>query len=260
MIAVFNAELLKLRRRRLAIAVAAGALVFAAITSIVVFLSAQSTGGERGATTLGTLAEAGGASEAFAVGTSFTGILVLVLFIANFSSEFSQGTFRTLLMREPRRVALMAGKLAALLAFAAVVLALTEVLTVAVSAVVAPTQDVSTAAWFTLTGLGDAASAYATSLLSVAGWASLGVALAMVIRSAPIALGVGIAWSGPYEHLVADVWTSASLWFPGLLLEALAAGGTDDVAYSRALALIAIYVTAALGAAAWGFARYDITA
>ena len=132
MIRMFKAELLKLRRRRVAIAVAISALAFAAIAPTAVFLSATAAGepgSQRGAT-VESLGQAGGATEAFSIGVSFAGILVLVLFIANVAGEFSQGTFRTLLMRQPRRVALLAGKMAALLVFAAGVLALAEVLTV----------------------------------------------------------------------------------------------------------------------------------
>lgn len=71
----------------------------------------------RGAT-VASLGQAGGATEAFSIGVSGAGILVLVLFIANVAGEFSQGTFRTLLMRQPRRVGLLAGKMAALLVLA----------------------------------------------------------------------------------------------------------------------------------------------
>lgn len=262
MIGVFKAELLKLRRRRIVIAVGVGAFAFAAVASIAVFLSAEAepSHGARGdTTTLETIGQAGGATEAFSTATAFTGILVLVLFIANFSSEFSQGTFRTLLMREPRRVGLLAGKLAALLAFAAVALALVEILTIGISTVIAPTKDISTSDWFTLDGAGEAAGAYATAVMGVTAWASLGVALAMIVRSAPIALGIGIAWSGPFEHLVSDVWTSAHQWFPGLLLEAFAVGGNDEVDAARAAVMVAAYTIVALGVAALTFARRDIT-
>ena len=163
---------------------------------------------------------------------------MLVLFIANVAGEFSQGTFRTLLMRQPRRVALLAGKMAALLVFAAVVLLVAEILTVLASAAIAPTQDVSTASWFGLDGLGEAAGDYATALFGVAAWASLGMALAIFVRSIPVALGIGIVWSGPFEHLLEDAWATASQWFPGLLLEALAAGGTAEVSSTRALVLV----------------------
>ena len=69
-------------------------------------------------------------AESFSTGVSFLGILVLVLFVANFGGEFSQGTFRTMLMRQPHRLGLLAGKMGALLLFAASVLALAELLTI----------------------------------------------------------------------------------------------------------------------------------
>jgi ABC-type transport system involved in multi-copper enzyme maturation permease subunit len=258
---MFKAELLKLRRRRVAVAVIVSALAFAAVASTAVFVSATDAGAspsQRGAT-VESLGQAGGATEAFAIGASFAGILVFVLFIANIAGEFSQGTFRTLLMRQPRRVGVLAGKMAALLVFAAVALALAELLTVVASTAIAPTQDVSTASWFGIDGLGAAAGDYATAMFGVAAWASLGMALAVFVRSIPVALGIGIVWSGPLEHLLEDGWAAASQWFPGLLLEALAAGGTADVSATRALVLVAVYVAAAVSAAAIVFSRRDIT-
>jgi ABC-2 type transport system permease protein len=262
MISMFQAELLKLRRRRVAVVVLASALAFAALSSLVVFLSAAGPG-ERPAArgvTIAELSQAGGATEAFSIGASFIGILVLVLFIANVAGEFSQGTFRTLLMRNPRRVGVLAGKMAALLVFAAGVLALGEILTVAASAVLAPSQGVATGSWFGLDGLGQAAGDYGRALLGMTAWASLGMALAMFVRSIPVALGIGIVWSGPLEHLTQDAWGAATQWFPGLLLEALAAGGTDDVSVGRALLTVGVYVALAVSAAAFVFARRDVTA
>jgi ABC-2 type transport system permease protein len=260
MIRSFKAELLKLRRRRVALVAAVGALAFAVIASTAVFLAATETAepGDRGAT-IESLSQAGGATEAFALGVSFTGLLVLVLFIANLAGEFSQGTFRTLLMRQPRRLALLAGKMAALLVFIAGVLALAELLTVGASAAIAPSQDVVTSSWFGLDGLGQAAGDYGTAMLGVTAWALLGMAIAVFVRSIPVALGIGIVWAGPFEHILQDSWTSADSWLPGLLLESVAAGGTDEVAFGRALALVAVYLAVAVSAAAVVFARRDVT-
>jgi ABC-2 type transport system permease protein len=257
MIRMLKAELLKLRRRRVAIGLAGAALAFAAVASIAVFLSATDKPSQRGAT-VESLSQAGGATEAFSIGASFAGILVFVLFIANVAGEFSQGTFRTLLMRQPRRIGLLAGKMTGLLLFAAVGLALAELLTAAASTAMAPTQDVSTASWFGVDGLGQAAGDYATALFGVAAWGLLGMTLAVVVRSIPVALGIGIVWSGPLEHLLQDAWSAASQWFPGLLLEALAAGGTTEVSSGRALTLVSLYVAAAATAAALVFARRDV--
>lgn len=262
MISMFKAELLKLRRRRVVVASMLSALAFAALSAIVVFLSAPGPGervGARGAS-VAELSQAGGATEAFSIGASFIGILVLVLFIANVAGEFSQGTFRTLLMRQPRRVGLLAGKMAALLVFAAVVLVVCELLTVAASLLIAPSQDVATSSWFGLDGLGHAAGDYGRALLGATAWASLGMALAVFVRSIPVALGIGIVWSGPLEHLTENAWAAAAQWFPGLLLEALAAGGTDEASVARALTLLGVYVAVAAGLAALVFARRDVTA
>lgn len=51
-------------------------------------------------------------------------------------------------------------------------------------------------------GLATAAGDAGRVALSWGAWATLGMALAVLMRSAPIALGAGIAWSGPFEHLL----------------------------------------------------------
>jgi ABC-type transport system involved in multi-copper enzyme maturation permease subunit len=258
----FRAELLKLRRRRIDVAAALGALAFALIATVAVLLSAEParSGGPtaRGAPTLESLASSGGAVEAFSTGVSFLGILVLVLFVANFGGEFSQGTFRTLLMRQPHRIGLLAGKMAALLLFAGAILALAEVLSIGGSLALAPGQDIATVSWLTLDGAGEAASAYGTALLGIAAWATLGATLGVLLRSVPLALGIGIAWSGPIEHLTSDVWSGALQWFPGLLLESWAVGGTDDVSAAHAALVLSIYVIAAATTAALVFRRRDL--
>jgi hypothetical protein len=119
---------------------------------------------------------------------------------------------------------------------------------------------VSTSEWFTLTSFREAAGDYARTLSVVCGWALLGMALGLAARSTPVALGIGIAWAGPFEHLFQDAWTAASRWFPGLLLEALAVGGTQEVSFPRAAALTTTYVIVAAGAAAALFTRRDVTA
>ncbi len=185
--AAFHAELIKLRRPRVLASAAALALGFALTASLAVLLSA----GDGAA--VADLEAPGGGTQALAMGAPFTGILVFVLFIAAIATEFSQGTFRTLLLRQPRRLALLAG--------------------------------------------------------------TLGMALAVGVRSVPIALGIiGIAWSGPFEHLLADVWAAAQDWFPGLLLEDLAEGD----AAARTPLTLAVYLALAAGGAALALRRRDV--
>jgi hypothetical protein len=86
------------------------------------------------------------------------------------------------------------------------------------------------------------------------------MALGVIVGSTPLALGVGVAWAGPFEHLTEDARSAADDWFPGLLLEALAAGGTGEVSLSRALLLVGVYPGAAAALAALVFRRRDVTA
>ena len=111
-----------------------------------------------------------------------------------------------------------------------------------------------------LAALGAAAADYGAVLLWITGYAVLGTTVAVLLRSVPLALGVGIAWAGPIEHLVQDAWAPANRLFPGLLLEAFVAGGTPEVTAGRALATVAAYAVAAAVLASVVFARRDVTA
>ena len=57
-----------------------------------------------------------------------------------------------------------------------------------------------------------------------------------------------------------NAWTAAGRWFPGLLLEAFAGGGTTAVTASRALATVAAYVLIAAAIALVVFDRRDVAA
>jgi ABC-2 type transport system permease protein len=97
-------------------------------------------------------------------------------------------------------------------------------------------------------------------LFWITGYAVLGTTLAVLTRSVPIALAVGIAWAGPFEHLLADAWDPAYRIFPGLQLEAFVAGGTVDQDATQAFVTIAAYVAVAAAVAGLSFSRRDVTA
>ena len=84
--------------------------------------------------------------------------------------------------------------------------------------------------------------------------------VAVLVRSVPVALAIGIAWAGPFEHILQDAWDPASRIFPGLLLEAFVVGGTPDVSAARAFAVVAVYAAVAATIAGTVFTRRDVTA
>lgn len=261
MIRTFRAELVKLGRRRVLLVAGVAAVVFAIGGAVIVLTSAEpaATAPPGRGVTLEELADPGGGTEIFRNAVSFAGFFVFVAFTGAVAVEFGRGTFRTMLLRQPRRVRLLAGKMGALLAFAAVVLAVTEAFTWIAARLLAPSQDVATDDWVGLAALGDGLVDFAAAVYWVAGYALLGMTLAVLVRSVPIALGVGIAWTGPFEHLLQEAWSGASKIFPGLLLEAFAAGGTPDVTAWQAFASIAVYATVGAAIAAAVFASRDVT-
>jgi ABC-type transport system involved in multi-copper enzyme maturation permease subunit len=259
---ITHAELLRLVRKRTAILAGTAAVLFAAIATIAVFASARDAGvrSRRQGTTLAALAGHGGGTEAFAVGASFTGFLVFVTMIALVSGEFTGGTFRALLTRDPRRARVLVGKVAGILLVAAATVALIEVLTFVASLIVAPTQDIPTSDWFTLASAGDALRDYGTALAGVTGWAVFGTLLAVIFRSTPIALAVGFAWAGPFENITVDSWSTGYRVFPGQVLGSLIQGGTAELGLGRALVTGTLYVVVAAVVALMLFTRRDVTA
>jgi ABC-2 type transport system permease protein len=261
MIAALRAELVKLRRRRVLVVTAATMLLFSVGSTAILLAAAEQTGDPRGrGVTVASLSDAGGGTELFTTAVSFAGTFLFVVFVGAIAVEFSRGTFRTMLLQEPRRLRLLAGKMAGLLVFAAIVLAAAEALTWLAARLLAPSWDVPTGEWISTVALGDALTDYGSVLFWVTGYALLGLALAVLVRSVPIALAIGIAWAGPFEHLLQDAWSPAERLFPGLLLEAFVAGGTQDVSASRALLTVSVYLMIAATIAATSFARRDITA
>jgi ABC-2 type transport system permease protein len=72
-------------------------------------------------------------------------------------------------------------------------------------------------------------------------------------------MAIGIAWAGPFEHLLQDAWNPADRLFPGFLLEAFVTGGTTEVSASRVLVTVTVYLLIAT-IAATTFARRGVTA
>ena len=258
---VITAQLGRFLRLRTAIVVAVGALAFGLVATLSVFSSptTATTIGRRGGAPLAELIGTGGGTAAFAIGASFAGFLVFVSVIALVASEFSGGTFRALVMRQPHRLRVIVGLLAAILVVAAGIVAVCEVVTFLLGLVIAPANGISTSEWFSVASLGQGMRDYATVLAGVTGWAIFGTTLAVIFRSVPLALGVGFAWAGPFENIVVDSWHTGFRVFPGQVLGSLIRGGTADLAMGRAIATALVYTAIAAGVCLALVARRDVT-
>jgi ABC-2 type transport system permease protein len=262
-IATFHAEWRRLAEPRTVLGSALLALVCAFGGAAIVLAAAEpASRTPRGAfsPTLERLAASGGGTEIFRFAAAYGGTLTFIVFVGLFASEYARGTYRTMLLHQPRRVALLAGKLAGLLAFAALLLAALEVVTWAAARLEAPAFGVSTAQWTGDGALGSALADYGMVMLWVTGYAVFGVTVAILVRSVAPALAIAVAWAGPLEHLTNRAWSPAREWFPGLLLEAVGEGGTGGVTATRAAAGAVGYIVVFAVITTVVFSRRDVTA
>ena len=263
---IIHAELLRLLRRRTVVIAAVGAAAVRRRWPRSPCSRRPSDGvapSRRGGTTLAALAGHGGGTEAFAVGASFVGFFVFVTFIALHRRRVLRRHVPGPAAARPAPAAgdrRQARRHPASWPPASSPLA--EVLHVRrCRSLVAPAQDIVDRRLV----LARAASAtpcrdYATVFAGVAGWAVFGTTLAVIFRSAPLALGVGFAWAGPFENIVVDSWKTGYRVFPGQVLASLIRGGTVELAMGRAAVTAAAYAAVAAVAALVLVSRRDVTA
>ena len=260
-----RAELLKLWRPSVIYGGIVGMLGLSMFATALIFATAKNTpgppplvnGNELGST-IGILSQAGGLTRGFATAAGFLGIVWLVLFITSVTSEYGLGTIRVLVVRQPHRARLLSGKLVALFVCVAVGLLVAEIGGIVAAVIAAHLRGVSTAQWFTSSGLARVGSDYANALLTAVLYGAIGTTLGVLIRATPLALAAALVWALPLEHIINLAWNGASQWFPGLLFDAIAAGGTSLVSYERALLLGTVYGAAALLMGGIIFVRRDV--
>ena len=145
---------------------------------------------------------------------SFIIAVALIMVTANLAAEWSQGTWRNLLVREPRRLRLLAGTMLALMLFVLGSVTLTLVLSSVLILVLAHAQGVQTAAWTSSAGLSAWLAFFGNEVLCLIGVCLLGMLIAVLTRSTGIAVGIALAYVLVPEGVIAMVWNEGSRWFP----------------------------------------------
>jgi ABC-type transport system involved in multi-copper enzyme maturation permease subunit len=183
------------------------------------------------------------------------GVVSLALFSISVARDFELGTIRNLLVGEPRRAVLLAGKLLAVGAYVVGGVAIASAFAATLAFVLAPSQEVSTDAWSLSASLGTIGTVAVTGIL----FGLLGAAIAMVTRSAAISITAGVAYLLIVENLLGLIWDAAGEWLPAGIFEAFAQGGTSSVSFEKSVALAAAYATVALVTLFVIFTRRDVT-
>jgi hypothetical protein len=90
------------------------------------------------------------------------------------------------------------------------------------------------------------ARAWVTSFSASVVWGIIGLVLALISRSAAVAISVGVGWVLLLETIVKTASSDAGKWLSGTTLSALAQGGIDDLSFASALQLGSVYAVGGL--------------
>lgn len=259
---IFFAEWRKLRRPTLLLGTLGAVAFFSVLVSSVLFLMIDSPqgNGDRGMRiTREMLSLPGGATESFSSIGNLLGIIALCVFAAQTAQEYSLGTLRNLLVRQPGRIRILVGKLASMKVFAMIMTFVSAVLSIGVSYALAGGQNVSTELWFNADGRLDIAQTLLNVFLSILGFGIIGMVLGIVLRSPISSISLGVLWLLIIENIVGALKSSTLNWLPGYQLGTIATGGSETVSYSHALTLSGVYVGVALVIATVLFTKRDVS-
>jgi ABC-type transport system involved in multi-copper enzyme maturation permease subunit len=261
MFKVFFAEWRKLRRPTLFFGTFAAALFFNGLITSFIYLMIDSPqgNGDRGRTiTRDVLALAGGSVTGFASIGGLLGIIVLCVFAAQSAQEYTYGTLRNLLVRQPRRLTLLMGKYAAMKSFALLLTVINAIVSIAVSVYLSERAKVSTDLWFTSAGWSEIAHTLVNVYISIIFYAIIGITLGILLRSPISAISIALVWILIIENLIGAVKPVTLEWMPGNQFAVIAEGGTPLVSYSHALILGSSYVLLALLVSSFLFTKRDV--
>lgn len=263
----FRSELLKFRRW----SVLAGAGVMILATAFIAYLTFhQITSGATG-TELNPLIQAfptpQGLITVVGQARSLIIVIALIMVTSNIAAEWSQGTLRNLLVREPNRLRLLSGKMLALVFFVLISAALTLAISAVLIFAAAHAQGISTAAWTSSEGLRTLLVFFGNEVLCLVGISLLGMLIAVLTRSVGAAVGVALAYVLVPEGIIAMAWQQGSQWFPVRVLNFLpgstfppAIGPTPPQGYPAALLVALLWMVGFVVVSAVMFQRQDVNA
>ena len=261
MIRVIFAEWRKLRRPTLFFGTLGAALFFTGLTTTFLYLMIDSQDGnsDRGRQVGREILNlAGGSVYGFSSVGGLLGIIALCVFAAQTAQEYTYGTLRNLLVRQPGRIRILYGKLAAMKIFALILVFITAIVSISLSYYLSDRAKVTTDLWFTSAGYHAIAQTLLNVTISVIYFGIVGMILGLLLRSPISAISIGVLWLLIIENLLGAVKPTFLKWMPGNQLTTIAQGGSSTVSYSHALTLGSLYVFIGAIIATALFTRRDV--
>jgi ABC-2 type transport system permease protein len=259
---IVRSEWIKLRRPGILVGGLSSMILVAVLGAVlgVATAGAQASNGPRAgdAISLLELRSVDGLARALGQSTTLLGVVALCLGAATLAGEFSSGTIRNLLVREPRRLRLLGGMTIGVLSFVAVITVIALAVAALVAVLIGSTKGVDTSVWFGSAGLSSLGRSAGNLLLSTLGFALIGAVLGVVLRSPVAAIGVGIAYALPVEAILSSTIGGIDRFLPGQLLQVVAAGGEHSLSYATAALSLVVYGALAVTVAGALFVRRDV--
>ena len=262
MIKVFKSEWRKLRRPTLFLGTMLASAGLTGLVTSLLFLLIDSPQGnsDRGNMISRELLQLpSGLTIGFSNAAGLLGIVALCVFAAQTAQEYTYGTLRNLLVRQPRRLQLLIGKYVSMASFAIVMVILAAVDSMSLALGLSGRAKVETDAWVTSDALQEMAKTFGNVLLSVIAFGTVGMILGLLLRSPISAISLGVIWLLIVENILIAVKGSLGKWMPGNLMSTIAIGGTDDVSYTHSVTMVAIYLVIGTTIVAILFKRRDVS-
>ena len=222
MIRVWRSEIRKLSRPRFLVSNFLAAISLQSIFTLTLFLKAEGS-------IVSDLNKSSGLFFSTKSIASFLGIISFCIFAAGFAQEYSYGTLKNLLVREPNRVKLIIGKFLGISTFIIFLIFIVALVGGSLAYFLASKADVSTANWNFLSK--DFLSPLLNVELAALAYGSLGSCLALIMRSSITAISFGLIWLLIIETLFGFIGKSFSRWLPGGNLANFADGGSPEMSY-----------------------------
>ncbi len=261
MFRVFAAEWVKLRRPTLLFGtlLAVGGLV-AMVTSVIFLLIDDPGGnGDRGQViTREMLALPSGFSLTFSQSAGLLGLAALCVFAAQTAQEYTYGTLRNLLVRQPSRMKILAGKFLAMSLFAFLIVVFSAVIGMGLSYALSSRAKVITDGWFTSDAIGDTINSFLNVSFATIGYGIVGMVLGLLLRSPISAISIGVIWILIVESILVAVRRSLADYMPGTQLSNIGQGGSVDLSYQYSMQYSLVFLALISIVAAVLFKRRDV--
>ena len=188
----------------------------------------------------------------------FLSLIALTLFASSSANEYTYGTLRNILVRQPSRMKVLAGKFLATAAYALALVTVAAVLNIGLSYALSSHAKVDTAAWSSSKAISGFLHLFGNTTLSIIAFGIVGMSLGIILKNPMSAISISLLWFMVLENVLGAVLPGSNQWLPGAAFQALMGGGFHEFTYSRALVLSAAYLVAFGGTAAVLFKRRDV--